>query len=175
MSTTSSALSTVTQTTTDAATTTTGMPNNCAANIYEMPVRDAACGMPNKGNNTDILKSCCGKAPVETYPNKCGLYCLAIGQELRELRECLIKLNMGVDTFCNNSAPSTAMATGTATQTSTSTEPSTKTKTSGTSTATSTSGSSSDSDANSAIVPHLSTAGIGMLAIMVCSAVFGAL
>ncbi|KAI5293298.1 hypothetical protein KEM52_005668, partial [Ascosphaera acerosa] len=149
--------------------------------LYNIPVRDAACGMPNTGNNTEILESCC-KVPVQTYPNKCGIYCLALGQTLDDLRQCIIKLNLGRDAFCNNTANGTAYATGSASTTlaSTSTADETGTTT-GTSTAkpTETSKKDGDDDDSSAaaamVIPHLSTAGMGVLAVMVCSAVFGAL
>lgn len=156
------------------------MPNGCGALTYDIPVRDAACGMPNEKNNSEILKSCCKKAPVETYPNKCGLYCLAIDQELHELQSCLQKFNVGANAFCNNTAGGNATATGTPTMTTssvlsteTSTEAASKT---GDKTAdkTSSTTASDPTSTNAAIVPHLSTAGVGVLAMMVCSAVFGA-
>ncbi|KAI5300804.1 hypothetical protein KEM55_004835 [Ascosphaera atra] len=159
--------STTASTTTTA---TTGMPSNCGSKVYEIPVQDAACAMPNSGNHTEVLKQCCKHAPVETYGNKCGVYCLAIGQEMEDLRSCLTKQpGLGaLDVFCAGKGNATATGTPTVTQTSTSAS-----KTKGSDAKESSTSSATETNAAVVLNPRVSVAGAGVLAMMICSAVFG--
>lgn len=81
----------------------------CAANLYNIPVTAPACAIPYGGNHTDIMSACC--AQVVSYYNDCGLFCLAQGQTVGDLTNCLYSQGAAYqDVFCNDKT--TAMATG---------------------------------------------------------------
>ncbi|KAI2612702.1 uncharacterized protein GGS25DRAFT_132437 [Hypoxylon fragiforme] len=63
-------------------------PTACAR-LYELPTADAACAMPYGSNHTDIMTACCGDADVISYYDDCGLYCLAQGQTVNQLVDCM--------------------------------------------------------------------------------------
>ncbi|KAF7538224.1 hypothetical protein G7054_g3065 [Neopestalotiopsis clavispora] len=84
------------------------------SNLYDTPVDDAVCAMPNTGNYTTLMFSCCKEADVVSYYNGCGLYCLASGQDVQSLSNCLYGAGAAwEDVFCRGNE--TATATGTAT------------------------------------------------------------
>ncbi|ORY68240.1 uncharacterized protein BCR38DRAFT_422528 [Pseudomassariella vexata] len=92
---------------------------NCGANLYDPPVSDAVCAMPYGGNHTDIMSSCCGSADVVSYYNNCGLYCLAVGQSIADLTDCLFDNGASwQDVFCNSNTTATATGTSAAIATS---------------------------------------------------------
>lgn len=55
---------------------------------WDIPIKDAACAVPNTGNYTDIMDKCCGPAKVTKYDKDCGIYCLAQEQSLGDLTDC---------------------------------------------------------------------------------------
>ncbi|KAE8163734.1 hypothetical protein BDV40DRAFT_299080 [Aspergillus tamarii] len=83
---------------------------------YEIPVQDAACAVPNNAEYTKLLSKCCHDAPVFAYDHDCALYCLAMGQSVQDLTDCLYdaKVDWG-DVWChgNTSASATGTPTGT--------------------------------------------------------------
>ena len=82
-------------------------------NLYVIPTQDAACAMPFGGNNTDIMSKCCKDANVISYYDDCGLYCLAIGQNVGNLTSCLHENGAGDrDVFCGGEVNATATETG---------------------------------------------------------------
>ncbi|KAI0181207.1 hypothetical protein GGR52DRAFT_23693 [Hypoxylon sp. FL1284] len=92
---------------------------NCGANLYNIPVSDAACALPSGGNHTDVLGACCKSADVVSYYDDCGLYCLAAGQSVEDLTKCLFDHGAAYsDVFCNKNGTSTATATDAALPTS---------------------------------------------------------
>ena len=145
--------------------------NACTTTTFsEFPVKDAACavggtsGYPDSYKN--VLKGCCKDAPVESWGNNCALYCLSVDQSIAELQQCW--QNGGVrpgDIFCNGVQNSTATSTPTKTNGGGAKEM----------------GGSAASSTNSpgaayAVVPQGPTkAGLGMLAVILGSTVFGAL
>ncbi|BAE59636.1 unnamed protein product [Aspergillus oryzae RIB40] len=82
---------------------------------YEIPVQDAACAVPYKDQYTKLLSKCCNNAPVSAYDNDCAIYCLAVGQSVQDLTDCLYdaKVDWG-DVWCfgNTSASATGSPTG---------------------------------------------------------------
>ncbi|KAK6209164.1 hypothetical protein LQW54_006618 [Pestalotiopsis sp. IQ-011] len=83
----------------------------CTANIYDTPDQDAVCAMPDAGNHTAIMTSCCGAADVIGYYDGCGLYCRAEGQSVADLRDCLFGWGAGwADVFCSGNLTATATA-----------------------------------------------------------------
>lgn len=87
-----------------------GAPN-CGSTLYDIPVQDAACALPYGGNHTDILSACCKSAAVISYYDNCGLYCLASGQSVSNLTDCLYDHGASyADVFCRGNT--TATATG---------------------------------------------------------------
>ncbi|KAI1843678.1 hypothetical protein JX265_008495 [Neoarthrinium moseri] len=91
----------------------------CAASLYDIPVQDAACAIAYGGNHTDIMSNCCKSADVVSYYGNCGLYCLAEGQNVKELTDCLHEQGAGWgDVFCRGNETATATATGAALPTS---------------------------------------------------------
>ncbi|KAI1781303.1 hypothetical protein F4818DRAFT_34652 [Hypoxylon cercidicola] len=86
--------------------------SNCGATLYNIPVGDAACALAAGGNHTDVLSACCGSADVVSYYDGCGLYCLAAGQTVGDLTQCLFSHGAGwSDVFCNKDGNGTATAT----------------------------------------------------------------
>ncbi|KAJ5715434.1 uncharacterized protein N7483_012615 [Penicillium malachiteum] len=155
-------MSTTTTSTTSSASATSTV---CTGNVWELPITDAACGSRITGNMTTVFDDCCkGDSPVK-YDGDCGVYCLAQEQTVSELLTCLhSKSNDYQDIFCNDKLNATATAAATSTK-STSTSTGTKTST-GTSTSTSTK--------NAAVgAQPVSTMGLGVLAMLFCSAVMG--
>ena len=85
-------------------TTTCGTPA-----MYEIPVRDASCAVPNKDSYPDTLKSCANGAPVEPYDNDCALYALAHEQSVADLTKCLYDGGVAYqDVFCFGNTTATA-------------------------------------------------------------------
>ncbi|KAI4597162.1 hypothetical protein KJ359_004674 [Pestalotiopsis sp. 9143b] len=85
--------------------------STCTANIYDTPDQDAVCAMPDAGNHTAIMTSCCGAADVIGYYGGCGLYCRAEGQSVADLRDCLFGEGAGwADVFCSGNLTATATA-----------------------------------------------------------------
>jgi hypothetical protein len=145
------------------ATTTTAMSTStstCGATVYQLPVTDAACGAKLSGNMSTVFDTCCkGDSPVK-YNDDCGIYCLAQEQTVKELSDCIMsKANNYRDVFCEGKQNATATAAATTKSTSTSTSTS-----SGTSTST------HNAAANNGPV---SMGGVGVLAMLFCSAVMG--
>ncbi|KAK7423751.1 hypothetical protein QQX98_000941 [Neonectria punicea] len=83
------------------------------SNLYDPPIKDAACAMPYSAKHADFMLTCCKEADVVSYYDDCGLYCLAIGQNVNELIKCLYKngADWG-DVFCQGNASATATETG---------------------------------------------------------------
>ncbi|KAH6887418.1 hypothetical protein B0T10DRAFT_489773 [Thelonectria olida] len=87
--------------------------STACSNLYDTPVHDAVCAMPYGGNHTDIMSTCCKDAKVVSYYNDCGLYCLAKGQTVSDLVQCLYKNGAAwEDVFCRGNASASATATG---------------------------------------------------------------
>ncbi|KAL4930473.1 uncharacterized protein BDV17DRAFT_289702 [Aspergillus undulatus] len=103
-------MSTTTTTTASA----TAAISTCHAELYNIPTHDAACAMPKNDTYHSLMSSCCGSASVITYSD-CGYYCLAQGQTVGDLAECLIKGSAAGQVWCNNGANATATGTASAT------------------------------------------------------------
>ncbi|KAF9740849.1 hypothetical protein PMIN06_004739 [Paraphaeosphaeria minitans] len=154
-------------------------PSNsaCAQTSFtEFPTKDAACavggtsGVPD--NYEDILKGCCKSAPVETWGSDCALWCLAADQSIADLQKCWQDGGVKAGSIqCNQ--PNNATATGEVSGTSSSGNGAKET---GSQTSGGASSSTSSPGAAPVVVPqHMSKAGLGMLAMVLGSAVFGAL
>ncbi|EPS26422.1 hypothetical protein PDE_01358 [Penicillium oxalicum 114-2] len=155
-------LSSTTTTTTNAAIAT---PTACTGNVYVLPnVTDAACGAPISGNITDAFDSCCkGNTPTK-YENDCGIYCLAIGQDIGQLTKCLEQKSGSYAVFCNKGTNATATASASTTTTQT---------TSMTGTSTRTGAASSTSSGAAGVSQPVSKTGLGVLAMVLCSTLMG--
>ncbi|KAI0882078.1 uncharacterized protein GGS22DRAFT_171481 [Annulohypoxylon maeteangense] len=91
----------------------------CGADLFNIPVQDPAVGMGTGGNHTEIMSACCGKADVISYYKGCGLYCLAEGQSVNDVIECLYSKGAAYqDVFYRNELNATATVTGSALPTS---------------------------------------------------------
>ncbi|CAG7967508.1 unnamed protein product [Penicillium nalgiovense] len=86
---------------------------SCHAKLYDIPTHDAACAMPIQSNNSAIMSSCCSDSSIVEYDG-CDYYCLAQGQSIGTLAECLIKASEPGEVWCNTNANATATATATA-------------------------------------------------------------
>jgi hypothetical protein len=87
--------------------------STCAAQLYNIPVSDAACAISYGGNHTDIMSECCNGADVVSYYDNCGLYCLAQGQNVGTLTDCMFKNGASYsEVFCNQQQNATATVTG---------------------------------------------------------------
>lgn len=161
-------------TTTTSTTTSASATSSCYAKLYDIPVHDAACAMPMKSNYSSIMSSCCFSASVVQYDD-CDYYCLAEGQSVGTLAECLIKASEPGEVWCNTNANATATATATATGTDIVTLSTTATGSDPTGTATS-SGVTSTSTATSAgiIAPRpLSKSAIGAVGLLLVGSAAG--
>lgn len=161
-------------TTTTSTTTSASATSSCYAKLYDIPVHDAACAMPMKSNYSSIMSSCCSSASVVQYDD-CDYYCLAEGQSVGTLAECLIKASEPGEVWCNTNANATATATATATGTDIVTLSATATGSDSTGTATS-SGATSTSTATSAgiIAPRpLSKSAIGTVGLLLVGSAAG--
>ncbi|KAL4815079.1 hypothetical protein BDW67DRAFT_186129 [Aspergillus spinulosporus] len=97
--------------TTTTTTTAASASSTCHAKLYEIPVKDAACAMPNTNSTyLDLMTSCCGSASVISYSN-CDYYCLSQDQTIGDLAECLIKGSEAGQVWCNTNANATATGT----------------------------------------------------------------
>ncbi|KAF4764295.1 hypothetical protein HAV15_001319 [Penicillium sp. str.  len=134
--------------TTTSTTSSASATSSCHAKLYDIPTHDAACAMPMQNNNSAIMSSCCSKASVIEYDG-CDYYCLAQGQDVGTLAECLIKASEQGEVWCNTAANATATATATATGTGVVTLSATETGADSTGSSTS-SGSTPNSTANAA-------------------------
>ncbi|RAL13856.1 uncharacterized protein BO97DRAFT_404646 [Aspergillus homomorphus CBS 101889] len=164
--------------TTTATTTAASATSTCHQKLYDIPVKDAACAMPMTGNNSAIMTSCCGSADVVSY-DSCDYYCLADGQTIGTLAECLIKASEAGEVWCNTNANATATGSvpttgaGTIVATATSTSTSTKKgKSSGTGTGSSASASSTS---GAGIVARVSKKAVGVVALLVAGVIGGGL
>ncbi|KAJ5720691.1 uncharacterized protein N7483_008625 [Penicillium malachiteum] len=155
-------------TTSTATTTAASATSSCYNKLYDIPVHDAACAMPMKSNYSSIMSSCCDEASVVEYDN-CDYYCLAQGQTVGDLAECLIKASEPGEVWCNTNANATATATATATGTGVVTLGATVTDADSTGSATS-SGATSTSTSNAApavLAPRpLSKSAIGVVGLL---------
>lgn len=134
--------------------------STACTSVWDVPTTDVACGTTLKGNMTDVFDECCkGNAPVK-FQHDCGIYCLAQGQTVDKLRDCLTsKSNEYHGVFCNsNKANATATAAASTT----------RSTSSGTETGTST------STKNAAVGNQpISKSGLGVVAVLFCSAMMG--
>lgn len=65
---------------------------------YELPTKDFSCAIPNTSDKySDLMKKCCGDAPVTPFDNDCASYCLAVDQSVEELTACLHDKGNGVE------------------------------------------------------------------------------
>ncbi|OKL62229.1 hypothetical protein UA08_02238 [Talaromyces atroroseus] len=162
MSATTSATLTSTATTTSASTTSSCTP------VWTIPTTDAACGIHPSGNASEVMTQCCGVASVVSYNNGCSEYCLAQDQNVGDLVNCLYKNGLDWNSvYCNDASNATATAAvSSASSTGTS---------SGTGTASSTGSSASSTSSTGAAAPiaKVSTGGVGVLALLFCSAFIG--
>ncbi|CAI7563795.1 unnamed protein product [Penicillium manginii] len=87
---------------------------------YELPVKDAACGVPNSSKYKSLIEFCAKPAGVLAYNNDCALYAPAVDQSVQKLTDCLY--DAGVewkDVWCFGSTNATATATSYPTATAT--------------------------------------------------------
>jgi hypothetical protein len=128
-----------------------------------------------RSNNSAIMSSCCSDASIVEYDG-CDYYCLAQGQSVGTLAECLIKGSNAGEVWCNTKANATATATGTATGTGVVTLSASTTDADSTTSGTST-GSTATSTANAAagmVSAHpLSKSAIGIVGMLLAGSVAG--
>ncbi|KAJ5353739.1 hypothetical protein N7541_006303 [Penicillium brevicompactum] len=161
--------------TTTSTTSSASATSSCHAKLYDLPTHDAACAMPMQSNNSAIMSSCCSDAAVVEYDG-CDYYCLAQGQSVGTLAECLIKASEPGEVWCNTNANATATATATATGTGVVTLTASTTDADSTSSGTS-SGSTATSTANAAagiVVPRpLSKSAVGIVGMLLAGSAAG--
>ncbi|RAH83232.1 hypothetical protein BO86DRAFT_54420 [Aspergillus japonicus CBS 114.51] len=165
--------------TTTATTTAASATSTCHQQLYEIPIKDAACAMPSTGNNSAIMSSCCGAADVVSY-SSCDYYCLAQDQTVHTLAECLIKASEAGEVWCNTGAnatatgtvPATGAGTIVATASATSSSSTKKSKSSGTATGSS---ASSSSTSGATVAVGVTKKAVGVVALLVAGVVGGGL
>jgi len=144
----------------------------------EFPTKDSGCavggtsGVPS--NYHDILSKCCKSAPVNSWANDCALYCLAVDQNIAALDKCFQDGGVKAgDIFCNGANNATATEKPSGTQSGGASSTGGATKSAGSSGAAA-SGSNTPGAAGTVVMPGVSKAGIGMLAMVLGSVVLGA-
>lgn len=159
-----------TTTTTGAAATSTACGTSAQ---YELPVKDAACGVPNSDGYKSLLAKCAKPAGVTAYDNECAFYSLAVDQSVQDLTDCLYDAGVAwKDVWCYGSTNATATATSYPTSTETSSSKTTGTKESSTTTSSSKS-STSTSGAGVTVNPvHISVKSFVVFSSLVASAIF---
>jgi hypothetical protein len=77
--------------------------------MYELPVQDAACGIPNTDDYKSIFESCAYPAAVQAYHSDCALYAPALNQSVQDIIDCLYDayVDWG-DVWCTGGTNSTA-------------------------------------------------------------------
>ncbi|KAL5050276.1 hypothetical protein BDW71DRAFT_203675 [Aspergillus fruticulosus] len=78
--------------------------------MYELPIKDAACGIPNDADYKTTFESCACPATVQAYHSGCALYAPALNQSVQDL----------IDVFMTPYKIATATPTSTSNPTSTS-------------------------------------------------------
>lgn len=136
--------STTTTTTTAAAASST-----CSGSgQYELPVKDAACGVPNIKNYQTLFDNCAKPAGPRLYYHDCALWSPAVDQSIQDLTDCLYDAGVAwEDVWCTGATNATATATSYPTATSTSTSSSKDGKTT---TASSTSSAATETESSMA-------------------------
>ncbi|KAI0858448.1 hypothetical protein F4860DRAFT_486248 [Xylaria cubensis] len=88
-------------------------PTPACANLYEIPISEAGCAVSYAGaGHKDAMEACCKSADVVSYFNDCGLYCVAAGQTIKDLQDCLFDQKVAYqDVFCNANVNATATNT----------------------------------------------------------------
>ncbi|KAL3484761.1 hypothetical protein BJX62DRAFT_243598 [Aspergillus germanicus] len=104
------------------ATTATASTTACAPRLYDIPVINPACVMPQYSTYHILMASCCGAAPVLAILD-CSYYCLARGQTVGDLAHCLIEGSRDGQVWCNANANRTATEAATITVTGLESEP----------------------------------------------------
>lgn len=85
----------------------------CVSNLYDTPIRDASCAMPYSSQHIDIMRKCCGDTEIKSYYDDCGLFCLAKGQSVADLAECLYDEGAKwEDVFCRGKGEATVTGKG---------------------------------------------------------------
>lgn len=84
----------------------------CAGNgKYELPVKDAACGVPNIKNYQSLFDTCAKPAGPRPYYNDCALWSPAVDQSVQDLTDCLYKAGVAwEDVWCSGAVNATATA-----------------------------------------------------------------
>ncbi|KAL3462689.1 hypothetical protein BJX64DRAFT_288153 [Aspergillus heterothallicus] len=94
-------------------TTSSAAASTCTGGVssWILPVQDAACGLPSSGNYSTIMDKCCGVADVDSFNDDCGLYCLAQGQSVGDLLSCIEDSGATPgEFFCSGNMTATATA-----------------------------------------------------------------
>lgn len=143
------------------------------SDTLQFPTSDIACAVGSTtstlaSNTSSVFKECCESAPVESFNGDCGFYCLSVQQSVSELQNCFMENGISPGTiFCNGN--NTATATGTPTGGASSTA-------SGISASGTGAGASGSVGAAAGlVVPQVSKAGVGFVAMMVVSVFAGAM
>ncbi|KAF4252985.1 hypothetical protein KXX16_007073 [Aspergillus fumigatus] len=149
-------MATATMTSMSTSTTTgTAAASTCTGNRWVLPVQDVACALPATGNYSSIMDKCCSPAAVTKYNDGCGLYCLAQGQSMGDLLDCIKENGGNKDVFCGGQLNATATASLSETASSTATR-------------TGTGASASETRDNGAPTKRVSVLGVGLVAMIVC-------
>ncbi|OJJ07887.1 hypothetical protein ASPVEDRAFT_47078 [Aspergillus versicolor CBS 583.65] len=141
-------------------TTTTAASTCTGSAMYELPIKDAACGTPNNKDKDykSLFSDCAAPAAVRTYHDDCALYAPALDQSIQSLTDCLY--DAGVkweDVWCSGNTSASATGTAYPTATATSKEESSSTSTSKGSEETD--GKETDADTNGATSGRLGLSG----------------
>jgi hypothetical protein len=161
-----------TTTTTGAMATTTGCGTSAQ---YEIPVKDASCGVPNTDKYKGFLSKCAKPAGVTSYNEDCALYALAVDQSIQDLTDCLYDAGVAwKDVWCYGETNATATATSYPTASKTKTTKSSADKTStGTSMESAATSTSTSSGADGSVPKtHISLKAVMLLSTLFASAVF---
>lgn len=143
-------------------TTTTAASSTSTSCGWNIPIQDAACGLPSRSNNTAIMSKCCDPASVQEIDSGCNYYCLAQEQSVSDLVACFITNGASHgEVICN--APLNATATASVTGTATLSSGSNSGSSSSTSTAT-----------GMASTVGVSKSGLGLLVVALGTVVLGA-
>ncbi|OJJ55676.1 hypothetical protein ASPSYDRAFT_60578 [Aspergillus sydowii CBS 593.65] len=154
------------------ATTSSSAAATCTGNAWILPVQDIACGLITTSDKySDIMDKCCKDAKVESYNDGCGLYCLAQGQSGRDLLDCISDEDAkDGDFFCGGGNLTHTASAALPSQTASNDDDNDADSDADSDNS---SGDSDDKDNAAVRAPAVNKAGLGVLAMLFCTALLG--
>ncbi|KAL3481559.1 hypothetical protein BJX99DRAFT_148783 [Aspergillus californicus] len=147
------------------------------ATQYELPVKDAACAVPNTDTYASYFETCAAPAAVREYHDECALWAPSVDQTTQDLIDCLYDAGVDwEDVWCTGETNATATGTyPTATATATASSDDDDANSTSSAGGASETGGDDDDDTNGALARGLPGVVVWGVLALVFTAVFGGL